>query len=108
MEQDTVVASAEFDILGSRTKMTFRLYFPKNENDTWACRFAFDDPMNVDRKIFGESSLQSLVLALKAASAYLYGSQLYKARRIGLFSEFDRELILPATKEFLDIAPYPF
>ena len=39
---------------------------------------------------------------------YLYGSGLYKRGELGIYGEFGAGLSIPATKEFLDIAPYPF
>ena len=90
--------------------MGLRIFQPKRdpEHQAWTCVFEIDEPIEVRREIHGESSVQALVLALKTASAYLYGSGLYKNKQIGIYGEFGGRLPLPATEMFLDIAPYPF
>jgi hypothetical protein len=54
------------------------------------------------------SSLQALVLAIKTLSAYLYGSDLYKRDELGIHGKFGGDLSIPATRLFLEAAPYPF
>jgi hypothetical protein len=48
------------------------------------------------------------MLALKTMSAYLYGSDLYERGELGIYGKFGGSLSIPAPKEMLDIAPYPF
>ncbi|HEX3653755.1 MAG TPA: hypothetical protein VHU18_13130 [Rhizomicrobium sp.] len=74
---------------------------------TWCCCVQIDAPFEITKTVFGESSLQALILAIKLAGSYLYGSELYKNGQLGLYGEFGRDLLIPAPKEFLDIAPYP-
>ena len=45
---------------------------------------------------------------MKTLSVYLYGSDLYKRGELGIYGEFGGNLSIPASKEFLEIAPYPF
>jgi hypothetical protein len=53
------------------------------EHGTWSCRFEIGEPLDVERKIYGVSSLQALTLAVKTLSTYLYGSDLYKNGELG-------------------------
>jgi hypothetical protein len=102
------IATAEFQIL-NKTKMTLTVFEPaQDEQHVWGCRYRFDAPFNLDHTIFGENSLQALVLALKIAASDLYGSDLYRDGKIGVFGEIGGQLILPAPKAFIDIAPFPF
>lgn len=106
----TVIAEVEFDLAYSDAKMALRIFQPIKvpEFDSWICSFEIDDPIDVQRDIGGGSSLHALVLALKTASAYLYGSDFYKDQQIGLHGQFGGRLTIPATEMFLDVAPYPF
>lgn len=105
-----VIAELEFDLSYSEEKMSLRIFQPMRdpELDAWTCAFEIDPPIRTRREIRGESSLQALVLALKTASAYLYGSELYRNKELGLYGQFGGRLSIPATEMFLDIAPYPF
>lgn len=105
-----LIAELEFDLSYSEKKMSLRIFQPMRnlELETWTCAFEIDDPIGVRREIHGESSFQSLILSLKTASAYLYGSEIYKKGQIGVYGNFDGNLIIPATELFLEIAPYPF
>lgn len=66
------------------------------------------EPINVERKVSGVSSLQALALGLKTLSAYLYGSDLYKNGELGVYAQFGASLSIPAPKAMLDRAPFPF
>ena len=105
-----IIAELEFDLSYSDEKMGFRVFQPEldPEFNAWTCTFEIDDPIGVRRDIHGESSIQALVLALKTASAYLYGSDIYKNKQMGVYGEFGGHLSIPATEMFLNIAPYPF
>src|SRR5882724_5527810 len=110
MNQRVVVAAATLEIADSPKSMKVTLYKPiwSNENNAWGCQFEVTAPLNVSRIIYGVDSIQALVLALKVLSSYLYGSDLYRAKRIGVAGEFGGNLGIPATKDLLDVAPYPF
>jgi len=105
-----LIAELEFDLSYSEKKMSLRIFQPTRnlELGTWTCAFEIDDPLGVRREIHGESSFQSLMLCLKTASAYLYGSQIYKDGQVGVYGTFGGNLIIPATEVFLEAAPYPF
>jgi hypothetical protein len=104
------IASAEFDLSVTSEKMAVRVFAPEKnaELGLWSCRFEIDDPIGLEREIHGVSSLQALVLAMKTLSAYLYGSDLYKRGELGIYGEFGANLSIPAPKELLGAAPYPF
>jgi hypothetical protein len=104
------VAQVAFDLSHSQDKMWARLYAPEREHPTadWSCTFEIDAPISIRRTIYGVSSLQAVTLALKTMAAYLYGSEAYENKQIGLGGEFGGNLSIPAPHEFLDVAPYPF
>jgi len=105
-----VNAEASFDLANTSDKMTLRIgrpYFDQADQN-WCCTFELSRPLEVSRTIYGEYSFQALLLALKTASAYLYGSKLYRDGQIGIFGQFGGYLNMPAPKEFMDVAPYPF
>lgn len=52
--------------------------------------------------------MQALVLGLKTLAGYLYGSEAYREKRLGIGGEFGGNLFVPAPAEFLEDAPYPF
>jgi hypothetical protein len=105
-----LIAEEAYDLSYTQDKMRVRLYEPEKdlEHDTWFCSFQIDEPFNVDRKIYGASSLQALCLALQTLSANLYGSTLYKNKELGVDGVFGGNLFIPASHMFLDRAPYPF
>jgi hypothetical protein len=104
------IAAVEFDLSYTIAKMGVRLFAPtwNAEDGLWSCVFEIDDPINLEREIFGASSLQALILAIKTLSAYLYGSDLYKRAELGIHGKFGGDLFIPATQPFLEAAPYPF
>jgi len=105
-----VIAEAVFDLAHSQIKVRARLHAPEQEagQDAWGCAFDIDDPIGVQRTVYGETSLQALALALKVLSAHLYGSDLYKEGELGIHGEFGGSLSIPAPQAMLDIAPFPF
>ena len=105
-----LIADMLLDVTGSKKPMRLAIYSPRwvKRRNAWACRFTIGSPLKVSQTIFGENSVQALLLALKTASSYLYGSRLYKEKKIGLYGEFGGNLGIPAPSCFLDIAPYPF
>jgi hypothetical protein len=109
MTQQIPIAQAEFDIRDG-TKMTLAIFKPRFDSAqrVWGCKFHLSAPLDVERIIFGENALQSLVLALKIAATTLYASELYKNKDLGIFGEFGGSLLLPAPHTLLDIAPFPF
>jgi hypothetical protein len=109
MEIDPI-AEVVFDLSFTEDKMGARVYPPEREQASgdWSCSFEIDGPISVRRTIIGVSSLQALMLALKTMSAYLYGSDLYERGELGIHGRFGESLSIPAPKEMLDIAPYPF
>lgn len=104
------IAEVVFDLSYTEDKMGARVYAPERDqtSEDWSCSFEIDEPMSVRRTIFGVSSVQALTLALKTMSAYLYGSDLYKRGELGIYGRFGGSLSIPAPKEMLHIAPYPF
>ena len=105
-----LIAEDVFDLSNSAEKMRTRLYAPEHDRSTgdWHCTFEIDSPLSVRQTIFGVSSLQALVLALKVMAATLYGSDSYANKEFGFCGEFGGNLSLPAPATLLDIAPYPF
>ena len=104
------IAELAFDLSNSEEKMWVRVYAPKQDqpNGDWSCAFDIDAPIGIKRTIYGVSSLQALVLALKTMAAYLYGSTEYENGEFGLGGQSGGNLSIPAPARFLDIAPYPF
>jgi hypothetical protein len=104
------IAEVALDLSTSNDKMWARLYAPQREDPSgdWSCTFEIEAPISIRRTIYGVSSLQAIVLALKTMAAYLYGSDAYQNKEIGLDGDFGGNLSLPAPSAFLDIAPYPF
>jgi hypothetical protein len=104
------IVDIAFDLAGVTEKMPVRLYAPQQDqpNEDWSCSFEIGAPISVERTIYGVSSLQALMLGLKTLAVYLYGSEAYEKKEIGLYGEFGGHLTIPAPKECLDIAPYPF
>lgn len=104
------IVAAEFDLSFTAARMRVRVFAPERNSALamWSCTFEIGDPINVTREIYGASALQALFLAMKTLSAYLYGSDLYRRGELGVHGEFGNYLSIPAPKELLDIAPYPF
>lgn len=102
------IAEVAFDIADSDEKVWARLFAPQRHQGDWACTFEIDAPIDVKRTIYGVSSMQALVLGLKTLATYLYGSDEYRQRRLGIGGEFGGNLFVPAPAEFLKEAPYPF
>lgn len=98
------------DIAGSKKQLRLAIYSPRwiKRQNAWGCRFAIGSPLKRSQTIYGENGIQALLLALKTASSYLYGSQMYKDKKLGLYGEFGGSLGIAAPNCFLDIAPYPF
>ena len=106
----TVIAELSLDLAEEREKVAVRLFAPERleEGPGWKCRFEIGEPIKYGRYIFGESSLQALVLAVKILSSELYGSDEYKTGVLGIDGEFRGYLGIPAPNVFLDKAPFPF
>lgn len=106
----TVVAELTLDLANSGEKVSVRLFSPKprTPESGWICRFEISEPIGWSLDVHGVSSLQALALALKGLSAALYGSDLYRKGRLGVYGEFGGYLGIPAPNLFLDEAPYPF
>lgn len=105
-----IVAEMAFDLAGSDEKLWARIYAPVLQADgiTWGCRIVIDDPIGEDDEVLGADSLQALVLALRSVSACLYSSDLWTAGELGCSGRFGGDLGIPATKYWLDEAPFPF
>ena len=89
--------------------MWLRLYAPKLRPDGhWSCRYTVDYPIGVRGAGVGETSLQAMFEALRGASRALYGSAQYRSGRLGFWKGFGDELVVPATSDMLDTAPFPF
>src|SRR5881394_259666 len=95
------IAEVAFEIAGSNEKVWARLFAPEPHRDDWACTFQIDAPIDVKRTIYGVSSMQALVLGLKTLATYLYGSDEYRDKRLGIGGEFGGNLFVPAPAEFL-------
>jgi hypothetical protein len=104
------IAAVELDLSYTAAKVGVRLFAPEwdEEQETWSCRFEVGEPINVEREIYGVSSLQALFLGAKTLSAYLYGSDLYKNGELGIYGQFGGSLSIPAPQVMLDRAPFPF
>jgi hypothetical protein len=110
MTDSHVVTTASFDVRGKSKPMEARILRPEwsAQNGAWVCRFEIEPPISTSQDVYGESGIQALCLALKLLSSVLYGSELYKNKRLGACGEFGGYLGLPAPSEFLRSAPYPF
>ncbi|WP_337187509.1 hypothetical protein [Phenylobacterium sp.] len=106
----TVIAELSLDLAGTTQKVTVRLFAPEELKDGpgWRCRYEIGEPISHDQDIYGEWSLQALMLALKGLSSDLYGSDEYKEGRLGIEGQFGGYLGIPAPNVFLNQAPYPF
>jgi hypothetical protein len=105
-----VIARTKLDARGSDRGIEVRIFKPifNKDHDVWSCRIEVDPPISFYIDINGADSLQSLVLALRAVSSCLYGSELYRKSLIGMNGEFGGNLFLPAPHDLLGIAPFPF
>ena len=85
--------------------MWARVYAPVRTatGDEWSCAFEITEPFAIERTIYGASSLQALVLALKTMSSYLY-----LMKQLGIGGEFGGNLSFPAPSILHDTAPFPF
>ena len=106
----TEIAAVELDLAYTAAKVGVRLLAPEWDEvqGTWSCSFEIGEPISVERKIYGVSSLQALFLAAKTLSVYLYGSDLYKNGELGIYGQFGGSLSIPAPQVMLDRAPFPF
>lgn len=104
------IAEVALDLSYTEEKMWARIYPPEQVgvSEDWSCSFEIDAPISVRRTIYGVSSLQALVLALKTMTAHIYGSEAYRNKELGIDGEFGGDLSIPAPSEFLDVAPFPF
>ena len=104
------IAEADLSIRFSRKKVWLRIYAPRLRRDgaTWACRYTFDYPVAVRSAGVGETSLQAMFDALRGASRALYASAQFRSGRMGYLQSFGGDLIVPATSDLLDDAPFPF
>lgn len=105
-----LIAELELDLSYTEEKMRARIFRPVHdpEQDVWSCIIEIDDPIGLQRQIYGVSSMQALLLGLKTLSAHLYGSDLYRNGELGLHGQFGGNLSLPAPEVMLDRAPFPF
>lgn len=106
----TEIAAVDLDLSYTAEKVSVRLFAPEwdEEHGTWSCRFEISEPLDLERTIYGVSSLQALTLCVKTLSAYLYGSDLYKNGELGVYGQFGGSLSIPAPQAMLDRAPFPF
>lgn len=106
----TPIAEIALDLTYTDTKVWARVYAPARtaSEDEWSCAFKITEPFAIERTIYGASSLQALVLALKALSSYLYGSEAYQTKQLGIGGEFGGNLSFPAPSILHDTAPFPF
>ena len=106
----TPIAELDLDLADTSDKVRVRLFAPVAGAGPapWTCRFEIGEPFDVSKDIVGETSFQALALALKGLSAVLYGSDIYKDGRLGVFGEFGGYLTIPAPNVMLDAAPFPF
>lgn len=103
------IAEIALDLSYTDAKVRVLVYAPLQEaEEEWSCVFEISEPFSIERTIYGVSSLQALVLALKTMSAYLYGSDAYQSKQLGIGGEFGGDLTIPAPAIFLEAAPYPF
>jgi hypothetical protein len=106
----TIIAELPLDFAGWKGIVAARIFAPqqRTEGPGWTCRFEIGEPFSYGLDITGESSMQAVVLALKGLAACLYGSDEYRAGKLGVYGEFGGFLGIPAPKDFLGEAPYPF
>lgn len=106
----TIIAELPLDLAGHEEKVVVRLFAPEGRatGPGWVCRFEVSAPISYSLDVVGESSLQAVALALKGLAACLYGSEEYRAGKLGAYGEFGGYLGIPAPNIFLDEAPYPF
>lgn len=103
-------AHASLSVLGQADPMEVSISVPvwSDHHNAWGCHIHVGEPIALSQEVFGEHGLQAISLGLKILSTVLYGSTLYKDRKLGAFGEFGGDLGLPARKEVLKGAPYPF
>ena len=89
-----LIAEDKFDLSYTEEKMSVRLYAPDRDKvmDAWGCTFVIGEPIGVERRIYGETSLQALCHGLQTLSVYLYGSDLYKRKELGKHGVFGGDL----------------
>lgn len=105
-----IVAQSSVEVKNESQLVFIRIYAPilDDVSGAWKCSYEITDPIGQYKIVSGETSLQSLILTLRAISADIYGSDLYRSGKLGVYGDFGGELPVPATKYFWDIAPFPF
>ena len=78
----TPIAEIALDLSYPDEMVWVLVYAPQQESaaDEWSCSFKIGPPLSVQRTIYGVSSLQAMVLALKTMSAY--GSDAYQNKEL--------------------------
>ena len=105
-----LICEHRLDLKGADHKVVVRLFTPEPRKDGpgWKCRFEIGEPFSYGLDVYGEWSIQALVLAISGLSATLYASDEYREGQLGIAGEFGDFLGLPAPAVLLDEAPYPF
>ena len=91
-----IIATMDYDLLDTDQVATLRVWQPEQAlpHAPWHCAFEIDDPVGVRRVVYGESSLQALILAIQTASAYLHSSEAYQAGKLGAYGVFGGNLFI--------------
>ncbi|THD80602.1 MAG: hypothetical protein E7812_07690 [Phenylobacterium sp.] len=109
MAERAPIVEEWFDLAETSEKLRVRIYAPvRREGTTWGCRIELGNPIDLDKEVLGEGSLQALALALEQVSALLYSHPLWRAGKLGAFGELGGYLGVAAPTQYLHFAPYPF
>ena len=112
-----LLAEEVYRVRGSPRRLRARIFAPRlcPDGQTWSCDVSAGAPLGMHGQGLGQSGLQAVFAGLALLSMHLYGSMLYRKKRLGWDTgadepkiDFGGHLLLPAVTEVLDDAPYPF
>jgi hypothetical protein len=97
------------DLAETAEKLRVRIYAPvRQEGTTWACRIDLGNPIDIEKDVLGEGSLQALALALEQVSALLYSHPLWREGKLGAYGALGGYLGIAAPTSYLHFAPFPY
>lgn len=78
------------------------------EGLVWACHIDIDEPVGGGHLVYGTTSLQALLDALRRLTMHLYTSDVWKDKKLGVRDVYGGDLWFPAMQYPGAIVFYPF